>query len=73
MVLLVTKKKSNNLEWVDPYFVQPKLRKTSTFQTLSEQLQHKPYLMPKINETLLKLKGLKFGTSLYLNIVYDHI
>ena len=40
---------------------------------LNKQLKHEPYIMPKINEVLLKLEGFKYDISLDLNMGYYHI
>ena len=40
---------------------------------LNKKLKQKPYPMPKINETLLKLEGFMYATYLDLNMGYYHI
>ena len=69
LVLLGFLEIDNNLEWVSPSFSQPKPKSNqvcflSDFNNLNKHFQRKPYLMPKINEMLLKLEGLQYATSL---------
>ena len=45
----------------------------SDLRNLNEQLKHKTNQMPKINEMMLKLEGLKNDTSIDLNMTYYHI
>ena len=55
LVLLVILEVSNDSEWGDPTFSQPKtksnqVRFLSGFRNLNKQLKNKPYPMPIINE-----------------------
>ena len=59
--ILVVLDDSNDLEWGDPYFAQPKHWKNQVFflsdlRYLDNQLKRKLYAMPKINEMLFKLE-----------------
>ena len=68
----------NYSEWGEPPFEQTKpksilVRFLSNFMDINKQLKLKPYLMPKINDVLLKLEGFQYATSLDLNIGYYHI
>ena len=59
LVLLGSLEVENDSEWGAPYFAQPKPKSNrvhflSNFRNLNRKLKRKPYLMPKINEMLLK-------------------
>ena len=43
------------------------------FRELNKRIKRKPFLIPKIQDLLLKLEGFKYRTSLDLNIGYYHI
>ena len=45
----------------------------SDFRNLNKKLKYEPYPMPNINEMLLKLEGIRYSTSLDLNMGYYHI
>ena len=54
LVLLVVLENSNDSEWGNPLFAQPKHKTNlayflSEFRNLNKQLKHKLYPMPKIN------------------------
>ena len=56
--------KSNESEWGDLYFAQPKPKTNrvqflSNFRNLNRQIKCKPYQMPKISKMLLTLGGFK--------------
>ena len=78
LFLLGVFERSNDSEWGDPYFAQPKPKINrifflSNFRNLNKQLKRKPYPMPKINEILLKLGCFQYAASLDLNVGYYHI
>ena len=50
-----------------------RVRFLSYFRNINKQLERKPYTMPKINETLFKLEGFQYDTSLNLNMGCYHI
>jgi hypothetical protein len=64
-------------KWVAPNFLIPKKDAmvwfVSNFHELNKRIQQKPYLIPKIQDLLLKLKGFQYATTLDLNIRYYHI
>ena len=64
-------------EWVDRTFIIPKkdkiVRFISYFRELYKRIKQRPYLIPKIQDLLLKLKGFQYATSLDLNMWYYHI
>ena len=58
LVILVVLENSNDSDWGDQYFAQPKHKKNqllflSDFRDLNKQLKCKFYPMPKIDEMLL--------------------
>lgn len=65
-------RKTNRSEWGAPTFVIPKkngtVRFLTDFRELNKRIKRKPYLMPKIQDLLLKLEGFTFVTSLNLNM-----
>ena len=78
LVLMGALEVSNDSEWGDPKFSQPKtkskqVRFLSGFRNLNKQLKNKPYPMPIINEMLLKLQGFQYAKSFDLNMGYYHI
>ena len=70
-------KKVNRSKWAAPTFIIPKkdgsVRFILDFRELNKRIKCKPYPIPKIQDLLLKLKGLQFATSLDLNMGYYHI
>ena len=78
LVSLGVIKHSNESEWGEPYFPQPKAKTNrlillSNFRNLNRKLKRKTYPKPKIREMLLKLEGFKYAMSMDLNIGYYHI
>ena len=57
-----------------PVFIIPKKEGTARFTTdyrrLNHQLVRKPYPLPRIGETMQKLEGFQYATSLDLNMGY---
>ena len=45
----------------------------SNFHELNKRIKQKPYLIPKIQDSLLKLKGFQYAMTLDLNMGYYHI
>ena len=70
-------KKVNHSEWAAPTFIIPKkdgtVRFISDFHELNKRITRKPFLIPKIQDLLLKLEGFQYATSLDLNMGYYHI
>jgi Reverse transcriptase (RNA-dependent DNA polymerase) len=64
-------------EWAAPTCIIPKIEGSvqfiSDFRELNKRIKRKPYLIPKIQDMLLKLEGFQWATSLYLNMGYYHI
>ena len=64
----------NRAEWEEPTFIIPKRDNTIKFildfRELTQHIQGKPYLIPKIQDLLLKLEGFQYATSLDLNMGY---
>ena len=78
LVQLGVIKEANESKWGAPSFEKRKektnwVRLLSDFYNLNRQLKCKPYPMPKICGMLLNLEGLKYDTSLDLNVGYYHI
>ena len=78
LVLIGFLEVANNSEWGTPSFSQHKpksnqLRFLSDYSNLNKQLKQKPYLIPKLNEILLRLEFFQCATSLDLNMGYYHI
>ena len=69
--------KVNHSEWGAPSFIIPKkngtVRFLSDFRELNKALKRFPYLMPKIQDMLMKLEGFQYASSLDLNMGYYHI
>jgi hypothetical protein len=70
-------KKANCSEWAAPTFIIPKkdgyVRFISDFRQLNLRIKRKPFPLPRIQDTLLKLEGFQFATSLDLYMGYYHI
>jgi hypothetical protein len=70
-------KKVNQSEWTAPTFLIPKIdamvQFMSDFRELNKRIKQKPYLIPKIQDLLLKLKGFQYAMTLDLNMGYYHI
>jgi hypothetical protein len=70
----VLKKCTDGSEWGFPTFIIPKkngtVRFVSDFRRLNSMLKRKPYPIPNIQDTLHKLGGFTFATSLDLNMGY---
>ena len=78
LVNLGVLEEANDSEWGAPSFSQPKAKTyrvgfLSDFRSLNRQLKRKPYPMPKIREMLLNIEGLKYTSSIDLNMGYYHI
>ena len=76
LFLLGVLERSNNSEYGDPSFAQPKpktdrVRFLSDFRNINKQLKRKPYPMPN-NTDFLKLEGFKHTISLDLNMGHYH-
>ena len=67
-------KKCSDSTWASPTFIIPKkngtVRFISDFRYVNKCLIRKPYPIPKIADVLQKLEGVKFATSLDLNMGY---
>ena len=67
-------RKSSDSSWAAPTFIIPKkngtVRFISDFRYLNKCLIRKPYPIPKITDILQKLEGVKYATSLDLNMGY---
>ena len=67
-------RKCSNSVWATPTFIIPKkngtVRFISDFRYLNKCLVRRPYPIPKIADVLQKLEGIKFATSLDLNMGY---
>ena len=67
-------KKVNRSQWGAPIFIIPKkdstVRFISDFIELNKRILRQPYPIPKIQDILLRLEGLRYGTTLYLNMRY---
>jgi hypothetical protein len=70
-------KKVNQSKWAAPTFLIPKKDATvqfiSDFRELNKRIKRKPYLIPKIQDLLLKLEGFQYAMMLDLNMGYYHI
>ena len=70
-------KLKNTSEWTAPTFIIPKkngtLRFISDLKEVNKRIKRKPFPMPKIQDLLLKLDGLKYAPSLDSNMGYYHI
>jgi hypothetical protein len=70
-------KKVNRSQWGAPTFIIPKkdgtVRCISDFRELNKCIKQEPYPIPKIKDSLLRLEGFTYGTSLDLNMGYYHI
>ena len=67
LVCLGLLEESNEYEWGEPSFAQPKaktncVRFLSGLWNLNRQLKRKPYPMSKICEMILNLEGFKYAT-----------
>ena len=67
-------RKCSDSTWASPTFIIPKkngtVRFISDFRYVNKCLIRKPYPIPKIADVLQKLEGVKFATSLDLNMGY---
>ena len=63
--------------WGAPTFLVPKedstVRFISVIRDMNKHILRQPYLMPKIQDILLRLEGLHSGTILDLNMGYYHM
>jgi hypothetical protein len=70
-------RKVNRSEWASPMFTVSKkdktLRSIADLREVNKRISRKPYLIPKIQELLRKLKGFLHITSFDLNMGYYHI
>ena len=70
-------KKFNRSRWGAPTFLIQKKEITvgfiSDFRELNKCILRQPYPIPNIQDLLLRLEGLRYGTTLYLNMGYYHI
>ena len=70
-------KKVNCSQWGAPKFIIPKkditVRFISDFRELNKRILRQPYPIPKIQDLLLRLEGLRYGTTLDLKMGYYHI
>ena len=70
-------KQINDSEWAAPTFIISKkdatVRFISDFCELNKCIKHKPFLIPKIQDLLLKLEGFQHAMSLDLNMGCYHI
>jgi hypothetical protein len=70
-------KKVNQSKWAAPTFLIPKKDATvwfiSDFHELNKRIKQKPYLIPKIQDLLLKLEGFQYAMTLDLNMGYYDI
>ena len=70
-------RKKNNSEWGAPMFIIKKpdgsLRSLADFRELNKRIRRHPYPIPKIQDMLQKLRGLRWVTALDLNMGYYHI
>ena len=78
LLLLGVLQIANYSEWGYPSFAQAKPKSNivgfiSDFSNINKQLKRNQYLMPKVDEMLLKLEGMQYDKSLDLNMVYYHI
>jgi hypothetical protein len=69
--------RSSYSEWAVPTFIQAKktvdVRILTYFRRLNAQIKRKTFPLPKINDLLRKLSGLKYATSIDLIMGYYHI
>ncbi|GKY94846.1 hypothetical protein MPSEU_000449600 [Mayamaea pseudoterrestris] len=67
-------RRSGGSEWAAPTFIIPKkngtVRFISDFRRLNNLVKRKPFPIPHIQDTLLKLGGFTYATSLDLNMGY---
>jgi hypothetical protein len=67
-------RKITRSEWGSPTFIIPKKHGTvqfiSNFQELSKRIKQKHFLLPKIQDLLLKLEGFQYAMPLDLNMGY---
>ena len=74
LVKLGVLRKCSDSTWAAPTFIIPKkngtVRFISDFRYLNKCLVRKPYPIPKIADILQKLEGIKYATSLDLNMGY---
>ena len=70
-------KKVNRSQWGTITFLIPKKDSTVCFisdvRELNKYILRQPYPIPTIQYLLLRLKGLRYGTTLDLDMVYYHI
>ena len=70
-------KKVNRSQWGAPTFLITKkdstVRFISDFRELKKRILCQLYPIPKIQDLLLRLEGLRYGTTLDLNMGYYHI
>ena len=70
-------KKASRFQWGAPTFLIPKeysiVRFISDFRELNKRILRRPYPIPKIQDLLLILEGLRDGTTLDLNMRYYHM
>ena len=77
-IILRVLRVSNDSEWEDPSFAQPKPKYNkvcfiSDFGYLNKKLKRKLYYSPKTNDMSLKLEGFHYAMSLDLIKGYYHI
>ena len=69
--------KINRSQWGAPTFLISKkdstVRVNSDFRELNKRILRQPYLIPKIQDLLLRLEGFRYGTTLDLNMGYYHL
>ena len=77
LVKLGVLKQINVSEWATPMFIisekDATVRFISDFRRLNKCFKSNPFLIPKIQDLLLKLEGFQHATSLNLNLGYYHI
>jgi hypothetical protein len=70
-------KKVNQSEWAALTFLIPKkdamVQFIPDFHELNKRIKQKPFLIPKIQDLLLKLEGFQYAMTLDLNMGYYHI
>ena len=59
-------KSRSNKEYSTVYFI-------SDFREINKRILRQPYLIPRIQDLLLRLEGFRYGTTLDLNMGYYHI
>ena len=68
-------KKINNFQWIASTFIIPNtncaVRFLSDSRQLNKVVKRKPFLNPKIKDSLRKLGGFRYATFLNLNIGYN--